>query len=255
MSSLRVGLALVWGIALLGGLSAAESNAIQYDGGVTYDECENSVPMYLTSGTLTFPLDWDSTLVPRGATKAVLIVRSKERSSNAPARTFDLLYPAQAVTAVRPATSVSCTLFDGEVPPRDAAIRVSLNFVTEDNSATNSAFLAWFQLTAGSFGAARILTVSKDSQRWKTLPNPADIHFDASWFGAAPTYASVSNLAEGVYHQGLSPLNGPASQIGVVPVDSQTTGPGNRKIFRIFAGNTKLTEIAFQGGGSIVIIR
>lgn len=255
MKRLSEGLLLVWGGLALGGVFAAESNVIQYDGDVTYDEHENSRPMYLTNGTLTVAIDWDSTLVPTGATKAVLIVRSMERSSRNPVQSFGCLYPQCSAMVTKPATSVSCTFFEGDVPPRDAGICASLKFVSSDDTTTNASFTAFYQLAAGSFGAARILTVATNSVRWTTLSGPVDIHFDADWFGGAPTYASVTNLKENVYHQGLYPLNGPASTVGVIPVDAQTTGPGSQKIFRIFAGNAKLCEVAFHGGGSIIIIR
>lgn len=234
-------------LAFSGG--ATESNAICYDGETSTEEYNNPAPAYLTNGTLTVQLNWESSLVPQGTTRALLNVGSAEKTA------AKQLYPRQFAEVTKPATSVSFTLFDSETPPRDDDIRISLAFVSGDGSQTNAAYTTFCQLSRGSFGQARVLTVPTDSDSWTQLTRPMDMHIEMAWLNVALTYASVSNLTDGVYYQGIYPFDGPTREIGVLHLDRAFAGPGSKKNLRLFGGNNKYFDKVFHGGGLSIIVR
>ena len=234
-------------LTLSGG--AAESNAICYDSATSIDEYNNPFPAYLTNGTLTVQLNWDSSIVPQGATRALLNVGSAEKTA------AKRLYPRRFVEVTKPATSVSFTLFDSETPPRDDDIRISLTFVSDDGTQTNAAYTTFVQLSRGSFGQARVLTVPTDSYWWTQLMRPMDMHIEMAWLNVALTYASVSNLTDGVYYQGIYPFDGPIRETGVLHLDKAFAGSGYKKEIRLFGGSNKYFDKVFHGGGVTVIVR
>lgn len=234
-------------LAFSGG--AAESNAICYDGETSTAEYENPVPAYLTNGTLTVQLNWDSSIVPQGATRALLDVGSAEKEA------AKRLYPRRSVEVTKPAASVSFELFDSETPPRDDDIRISLAFVSDDGTQTNAAYTTFCQLSKGSFGQARVLTVPTDSDSWTLLTRPMDMHIEMAWLNVALTYASVSNLTDGVYYQGIYPFDGPVRETGVLHLDRAFAGPGSKKEVRLFGGSNKYFDKVFHGGGLTLLVR
>lgn len=239
---LSVGLLL----AVTGG--AAESNAICYDGETTTAEYENRYPAYLTNGTLTVQLNWDSSLVPQGATKALLDV-----GSAAPC-VSQRLYPRRFAEVSKPTSSLSLTLFDSETPPRDDDIRISLIFVSDDGTQTNAAYTTFCQLSKGSFGQTRVLTVATDSPRWTKLMRPLDMHIESAWLNVGLTYASVSNLTDGACYQGVYPFDGSPRETGVLHLDEAFAGPGRRKNVRLFGGDIKYFDRVFHGGGLMLLV-
>ena len=240
---LAVGLVL----SLSGG--AAESNAICYDGETSTAEYENPIPAYLTNGTVTVQLNWESSLVPQGATRALLNVGSAEKTE------AKRLYPRRFAEVTKPAASVSFLLFDSETPPRDDDIRISLTFVSDDGTQTNAAYTTFVQLSRGSFGQARVLTVATDSSWWTQLTRPMDMHIEMAWLNVALTFASVSNLTDGVYYKGIYPFDGPVRETGVLHLDKAFAGPGSKKVVRLFGGDNKYFDKVFHGGGVTVIVR
>lgn len=234
-------------LAFSGG--AAESNAICYDGETSTEEYNNPVPAYLTNGTLTVQLNWDSSIVPQGATRALLNVGSAEKTE------AKRLYPRRFAEVTKPAASVSFPLFDSETPPRDDDIRISLAFVSDDGTQTNAAYTTYCQLSRGSFGQARVLTVPTDSDSWTQLTRPMDMHIEMAWLNVALTYASVSNLTDGVDHKGIYPFDGPVRETGVLHLDAAFAGPGYKKQLRLHGGNVKYFDKVFHGGGLTLLVR
>ena len=240
---LAVGLVL----ALSGG--AAESNAICYDGETSTEEYANPIPAYLTNGTVTVLLNWDSSIVPQGATRALLNVGSAEKT------VAKRLYPRQFAEVTKPTSSVSFTLFDSETPPRDDDIRITLTFISNDGTQTNAAYTTYCQLSKGSFGQARVLTVPTDSSWWTLLTRPMDMHIEMAWLNVGLTFASVSNLTDGVYYQGIYPFDGPVRETGVLHLDKAFAGPGSKKEVRLFGGSKKYFDKVFHGGGLTLLVR
>lgn len=240
---------LVVGLVLAFSGGAAESNAICYDGETSTAEYENPIPAYLTNGTLTVQLNWGSSLVPQGATRALLNVGSAEKTET------KRLYPRRFVEVSKPTTSVSFTLFDSETQPRDDDIRISLAFISEDGARTNAEYTTYCQLSRGSFGQARVLTVATDSYSWTQLTRPMDMHIEMAWLNVALTYACVSNLTDGVYYRGIYPFDGPVRETGVLHLDKAFAGPGSKKEVRLFGGDNKYFDKVFHGGGIAVIVR
>lgn len=240
---------LVAGLFLAFSGGAAESNAICYDGETSTAEYENPIPAYLTNGTVTVHLNWDSSLVPQGATRALLNVGSAEKTA------AKRLYPRRFAEVTKPAASVSFPLFDSETPPRDDDIRISLAFVSDDGTRTNAAYTTYCQLSRGSFGQARVLTVSTDNYWWTQLTRPMDMHIEMAWLNVALTYASVTNLADGVYYKGIYPFDGPVRETGVLHLDAAFAGPGYKKQLRLHGGNVKYFDRVFHGGGNLILVR
>ena len=248
MQSWRTALFAIGFVQALSG-GAAVSNAICYDGETSTEEYNNPIPAYLTNGTVTVQLNWDSSIVPQGATRALLNVGSAEKTE------AKRLYPRQFAEVTKPTSSVSFTLFDSETPPRDDDIRITLTFISNDGTQTNAAYTTYCQLSKGSFGQARVLTVPTDSSWWTQLTRPMDMHIEMAWLNVALTYACVSNLTDGVYYKGIYPFDGPVRETGVLHLDKAFAGPGYKKNVRLFGGSNKYFDRVFHGGGVAVIVR
>ena len=133
--------------------------------------------------------------------------------------------------------------------------RISLAFVSDDGTQTNAAYTTYCQLSKGSFGQARVLTVPTDSSWWTQLTRPMDMHIEMAWLNVALTYACVSNLTDGVYYKGIYPFDGPVRETGVLHLDKAFAGPGSKKVVRLFGGDNKYFDKVFHGGGVTVIVR
>ena len=248
------------------GATPAVSNAIEYDTNLNEVNLVNLYPSaYLMENAVRISIDWSSPIVPPLAERAIASLASIDRVVNEDGKTgkekkYAELYPRkQGYSVTRPSdggTSVlEIPLFTGTVPPRDAVIRIDMVFRTAQGTTDLASYSTVAIVAKGSFGAATILTVPETSGRWSLLQQPVDVHFCSTWWDAAPTYASIENVKEGVTYKGVAPLNGPARVRGVFPLDNESSGPGAQKKVRIYAGNFRLQEVEFHGGGMLIICR
>lgn len=249
------------------GVGAAESNSIEYDTNFNSDIRMLSPSAYLMENVVRIPIDWSSPIVPPLAEKVFAALSSVDHraehigTDTGPAKVATAVYPrtTPAVSATRPAeggtSMLEIPLFEGTVPPREAVINIDLAFRTATGTANLASYSTRAIVAKGSFGAGRILTVPTTSGRWTLLQQPVDIHFNATWWGGSPTYASIDNVKEGVSYRGIAPLNGPDRARGVIPIDAELSGPGSQKKIRIYAGSALLQEVEFHSGGVLLIFR
>lgn len=142
----RIGALLFAGLLAPGMSGAAESNTVALD-------LQVGVARYLDSGTLTFPLDWTDGLAPAGATVARLRVKGRH---------YDV-----AATATKPATAISCTLFDAPPEPfRMDTLTATLTFASEDGKLTTS-YSTTYELRPGTFARGRVLTCPTNATPWR----------------------------------------------------------------------------------------
>ena len=249
------------------GVGAAESNSIEYDTNFNSDIRMLSPSAYLMENVVRIPIDWSSPIVPPLAEKVFAALSSVDHraehigTDTGPAKVATAVYPrtTPAVSATRPTAGgismLEIPLFEGTVPPREAVINIDLAFRTATGTANLASYSTRAIVAKGSFGAGRILTVPETSGRWTLLQQPVDVHFNATWWGGSPTYASIDNVKEGVSYRGIAPLNGPECARGVIPVDAELSGPGSQKKIRIYAGSALLQEVEFHSGGVLLIFR
>lgn len=217
------------------GVWAAESNPVVVDFG--------DAPRFVTENTLRFPIDWESGIVPNGATRAVLLVTGNH---------YDL-----RAEVTKPAKEIAVKLFDESPGPlRNDTLRVSLTFTSDDKEIVNSAFAVTYELRCGSFGRDRVLTVDETDNSWRIYRPPVDIPFDAAWVGGAvPSYAALSNCVSGVYYAPIEPFDGAELPRGVLALDRAKYGPGSRIELKIWRWNERLKDVVLDGkrGGFVIV--
>ena len=229
-----VGLLVPWAAG------AAESNAVSLD-------LQAGVPRYLDSGTLTFPLDWADGLAPAGATAAALRVKGRH---------YDV-----TATATKPATTISCTLFDAPPEPfRMDTLTATLTFASPDGKLTTS-YSTTYELRPGTFARGRVLTCPTNATPWRIYRAPADVPFDTTWWpglqGANLTWMSSSHLVTGANTQktGLAPLNGEGGPRGAVPLEASSV-PSGKYYFKIYSGSSLISDAWLDGVlGLLLIVR
>ena len=236
----RIGACLLAGLLVPGTSGAAESNAVSLD-------LQAGVARYLDAGTLTFPLDWEGGLAPAGATTATLRVKGRQ---------YDV-----TATATKPATAISCTLFDAPPEPfRMDTLTATLTFASADGALTTS-YSTTYELRPGAFARGRVLTCATNATPWRIYRAPADVPFDTAWWpglqGANLTWMSSSNLVTGANTQktGLAPLDGDGAPRGFVPLETGTH-PSGKYYFKIYSGGSLISDAWLDGVlGMLLIVR
>jgi len=204
---------------------AAESNA------VALRPLGETGPVYLTSGVLEFPLDWESGLVPAAATEAVMLVKGYHVNAR--------------VTAARPAQSISYAIFDAGAEPFNDSLTVTLAFVS--GGVTNAGYSQNYELRRATFAQDRVLTVPTTDNLWRTCRLPLDLPFDESWFDGVPTWFVTSNLVTGTMYRPVPPLDGPSHDYGVLVLNKSKCGSSNRLNMRIWSGQSLMAEVNLDG--------
>ena len=237
--SVRSWLAILTALVALGA-GAAESNAIEFD-------VQSDALKFITDGTVSFPLDWDSFNAPVGANRATLVVKGDRLGE-------------KRVTVYKPTDRIACTLFDEPPSPfRDDNITVSLAYETETNGTTKAGYCCSSlslkcELRAGSFARERILTIDKADNLWRIYQPPIDVPFDSTWYGV-PTYALVSNLVTHVFRKPAPPFTGQTLDRGFIPIDRETYG-GGKLYLKMWSGDSAIAEAWLDGfRGAVVVIK
>ena len=139
-------------------------------GSVEVADVESVAPRIITSPDLTLSWDWSWDIVPVARTEVTVSVWSELKGKTLRSATFTR----------EQQTSVTWeNLFTGKEDDR-----VKLMLVFSGPGAAPLTNSVTHYVLKGAFGAAKIRSVSTDSQRWRNYSYPLVFPYDAEWFGA-----------------------------------------------------------------------